>query len=126
MAQPTGKARKSIFTLAVLIAVACSLTACDTETAPGPDVIVVGTGIAGMSSALEMARGGAHVQVVDMWSVFGSHAVMSTGGLSIVGSATRRKQGIADSPELARRDFPRSVARDRPCRRPEHPDGDRG
>ncbi len=45
------------------------------------DVIVVGAGIAGLSSALEAARGGATVLVVDMWSIFGGHAVLSHGGL---------------------------------------------
>src|SRR5947208_170858 len=39
------------------------------------DVIVVGAGISGLSAALDLARGGATVTVIDMSSVFGGHAV---------------------------------------------------
>jgi len=35
------------------------------------DGLVVGAGISGLSAALEAARGGARVIVVDMWSIFG-------------------------------------------------------
>jgi len=44
------------------------------------DVVIVGAGISGLSAALEAARGGAKVTVLDMASVFGGHAVMSEGG----------------------------------------------
>jgi uncharacterized protein len=69
------------------------------------DVIVVGAGIAGLSSALEAARGGATVLVVDLWSIFGGHAVLSHGGLAIVGTPVQSAQGVADTPEIAARDF---------------------
>jgi flavocytochrome c len=77
----------------------------DARQARDADVIVVGAGIAGLSSALEAARGGATVLVVDMWSIFGGHAVLSHGGLCIVGTPTQEAQGVVDSPELAARDF---------------------
>jgi succinate dehydrogenase/fumarate reductase flavoprotein subunit len=48
------------------------------------DVLIVGAGISGLSAALEAARNEAIVHVVDMASVFGGHAVMSEGGVSIV------------------------------------------
>lgn len=70
-----------------------------------PDVIVVGAGISGLSAALEAGRGGAAVLVVDMWSIFGGHAVMSHGGLCIVGTPVQERAGIVDTPELAKRDF---------------------
>ena len=47
---------------------------------PDADILVIGAGISGLSAALEAARGGATVLVVDMWSIFGGHAVMSHGG----------------------------------------------
>ena len=71
----------------------------------GVDVIVVGTGISGLSAALEAARGGARVRVIEMSSVFGGHAVMAHGGLSIVDTPIQRAQGISDSAELAEADF---------------------
>lgn len=97
-------ANKTVLMIIMLIVVASASIAVS-QTESKPDVIIVGTGIAGLSAALEMARGGARVQLIDMWSVFGGHAVMSTGGLAIVGSATQRKQNITDSPELAKKDF---------------------
>jgi predicted oxidoreductase len=75
------------------------------QSEPDPDAIIIGTGIAGLSAALELGRGGAQVQVVDMWSVFGGHAVMSTGGLAIVGSETQRRMNVVDTPEIAKQDF---------------------
>src|SRR5579863_1805356 len=81
------------------------------DTAPaGPDrrtadVIVVGAGISGLSAALELGRGGANVTVVDMSSVFGGHAVMSQGSVSIVATPAQERAGIHDSPDLACQDF---------------------
>ena len=69
------------------------------------DVIVVGSGISGLSAALEAARGGASVRVVEMWSVFGGHAVMAHGGLCLVDTPIQHRQGVLDSPALAERDF---------------------
>lgn len=95
------------------VAAAClAITA--TKAGPAPegraeslsaDVVVVGAGIAGLSSALELGRGGAHVVVVDMGSVFGGHAVMAQGLLNIVGTAYQSAHGVHDSPELAFRDY---------------------
>jgi len=68
-------------------------------------VIVVGAGISGLCAALELGRGGADVTVIDMSSVFGGHAVMSQGGLTLVDTPLQREVGIEDSPELAFNDF---------------------
>ena len=75
------------------------------QESPEVDVIIVGAGISGLSAALEAAQGGVRVQIVDMWSVFGGHAVMSGGGVAIVGSALQRELGIVDTPEIAAEDF---------------------
>lgn len=64
-----------------------------------PDLIVVGAGAGGLATALEAARGGARVSVVDLASVFGGHAVMAEGGLSFAGSPVQRSLGIEDSPD---------------------------
>src|SRR5262245_26244329 len=72
---------------------------------PDVDLLIVGAGISGLSAALEAARGGARVLVVDMASVFGGHAVMSEGGVAIVATPLQQASGIADSPELAFKDF---------------------
>ena len=75
------------------------------QTPQSADVIVVGAGISGLSAALEAARGGVEVQIVDVWSVYGGHAVMSGGGVAIIDTDFQRAQGIVDTPELASADF---------------------
>ncbi|MEZ6032225.1 MAG: FAD-dependent oxidoreductase [Planctomycetaceae bacterium] len=75
------------------------------STVDDADVIVVGAGISGLATALDLGRGGAKVMVVDMASVFGGHAVMSQGSTSIVGTPAQEAAGIHDSPDLAYQDF---------------------
>ena len=70
-----------------------------------PDAIIVGAGISGLSAALEAARGGKHVVIVEMSTVGGGHAVMSNGAVAMVGTPLQARRQIADSPKLAERDF---------------------
>ncbi len=77
----------------------------DQEKARTSDVVIVGAGISGLSAALDLGRGGAKVTVIDMSSVFGGHAVMSQGGVCIVGTPLQENAGIKDSPNLAYQDF---------------------
>jgi succinate dehydrogenase/fumarate reductase flavoprotein subunit len=58
-----------------------------------------------LSAAYELARGGAHVVVMDMASVFGGHAVMATGDVCIVGTPYQEAHGAHDTPEIAYQDF---------------------
>ena len=76
-----------------------------TPTPPDSDVIVVGAGISGVVGDAGPGRGGARVTLIDMSSVFGGHAVMSQGSLSIAGSPVQEAAGIHDSPDLAYQDF---------------------
>lgn len=76
-----------------------------TASGQSPDVIVVGAGISGLSAALDLGRGGATVTVIDMSSVFGGHAVMSQGSVSIVATPAQERVGIEDFPDLAFQDF---------------------
>ena len=68
-------------------------------------VIIVGAGISGLCSALELGRAGVDVTVFDMSSVFGGHAVMSQGGVCVVDTPVHWQAGFEDSPDLAYRDF---------------------
>jgi len=81
------------------------LSAC-TQSAPkgDADAIVVGAGIAGLSAAVELARGGAKVIVIDMNSVGGGHAVMA-GGVALVGTPLQKARGINDTPDQAFADW---------------------
>jgi succinate dehydrogenase/fumarate reductase flavoprotein subunit len=70
-----------------------------------PDLIVVGAGISGLCAALEGARAGLKVTVVELNSVPGGHAVISSGGVSLIGTPLQESNKIVDSPEIAERDF---------------------
>ena len=69
------------------------------------DVLIVGAGISGLSAALEAARGGASVLVVDMSTVGGGHAILSNGAVSLVGTPLQAQRKIAESAQLAESDF---------------------
>jgi FAD binding domain len=70
-----------------------------------PDAIIIGAGIAGLSAALEAARSGAQVLVIDMSTVGGGHAILSNGAVCIVATSLQDKNQVVDSPELAQQDF---------------------
>jgi flavocytochrome c len=114
-------------TAAILFVVGACATGARSPTGPGKpsaapsdtgavawdaDLVVVGSGIAGLSAALEAATAGARVVVVDMWSVFGGHAVMSSGEVNIVDTRLQHASGVSDSPELAYEDFVRWGGKD--------------
>ncbi len=83
------------------------LAICCRAAQPAPDVLIVGAGISGLSAALEAARSGARVQVLDMNTVGGGHAIVSNGVICLVDTPLQRAQGIVDSPALAASDFSR-------------------
>lgn len=69
-----------------------------------PQAVVVGASLAGLSAAIDLARSGARVTVLDMNSVFGGHGIQ-TGGVAVIGSPLQEAAGFHDSPELAWRDW---------------------
>ena len=69
------------------------------------DLVIVGAGISGLAAALDAGRAGANVTVIDMWSVFGGHAVMSGGLVCLVDTPFQRTNNVSDSPDKAISDF---------------------
>ncbi len=71
------------------------------------DVTVIGGGIAGIVTALELLDRGKKVVLLDRDEEknFGGQAVTAFGGMFIVGSNIQKRLGIKDSPELAFRDW---------------------
>ena len=63
------------------------------------DVVVLGTGPAGMAAIAAAADEGATVVVLEAMDHIGGNAVWSTGYLAFVDSAMQREQGIADDEE---------------------------
>lgn len=68
------------------------------------DAIIVGAGIAGLSAALDLARGGANVAVFDMNSQGSGHAILAT-GIAMVDTPRQHQAGYQDSPDQALRDW---------------------
>jgi predicted oxidoreductase len=71
------------------------------------DVVIIGAGIAGIATALDLLDGGKTVALLDrdQESAFGGLARESFGGMFFVDSPEQRRQGIRDSCELALRDW---------------------
>ncbi len=71
------------------------------------DVVIVGGGIAGVVAALELLSAGRKVTLLDRdrEENFGGLAKESFGGILFVDTPEQRRAGIADSPELALRDW---------------------
>ena len=82
----------------------CFAVAGCTRPLPDADVIVIGSGIAGLSAALEAGAAGQRVLVIDANSVGGGHAVKA-GGFALVGTPLQAQKGYRDNPEIAARDL---------------------
>lgn len=66
------------------------------------DVVVVGSGAAGMTAALTAARHGLRAVIVDKAAAFGGSTARSGGGVWIPGNEALRAAGVRDTPEDAR------------------------
>ncbi|UOZ11486.1 3-oxosteroid 1-dehydrogenase [Amycolatopsis sp. WQ 127309] len=66
------------------------------------DVVVVGSGAAGMTAALAAAHGGLSVVLLEKAACFGGSTARSGGGVWLPGNHALRAAGIDDPPERAR------------------------
>jgi len=64
------------------------------------DVIVVGSGLAGLAAAIESRRAGAEVIVLEKMPITGGNTRISDGGLAAPCNYLQQKKGITDSPDL--------------------------
>jgi ribulose 1,5-bisphosphate synthetase/thiazole synthase len=70
--------------------------------APEYDVIVIGSGFAGLAAAISAAENGAKVAVLEKMQVAGGNSSRSGGMMAIPGSSVQKEQGIEDSPASGR------------------------
>src|SRR4051795_12632551 len=66
------------------------------------DVVVAGSGAAGMTAALTAAHLGMSVVVIEKTGSFGGSTARSGGGIWAPGNSVLRAAGVADAPEQAR------------------------
>lgn len=64
------------------------------------DVAVVGTGFAGLAAAIEAAKAGAKVTVLEKMPTIGGNSIINGGILAAPGCPQQKSKGIKDSPEL--------------------------
>src|SRR5258708_39857634 len=69
---------------------------------PEFDVVVAGSGAAGMTAAITAARQGLRVVVIEKTSNFGGSTARSGGGVWVPGNSLLRRAGGRGPPELAR------------------------
>lgn len=63
------------------------------------DVVVVGTGFAGLTAAIEARNSGAKVLVIEKMPVYGGNSIVNGGDFAAPGNSLQKQAGIEDSPE---------------------------
>lgn len=69
------------------------------------DVVIVGSGFAGLAAAYEAKKAGASVVVLEKMPTPGGNSIINGGIVSAAGSPLQAKMGIKDSPELMAKDM---------------------
>jgi flavocytochrome c len=64
------------------------------------DIVVVGSGFAGMSAAVQAREKGNSVLIVEKMPVFGGNSTINGGAMSVANSHMQAKEGVNDSVEL--------------------------
>lgn len=63
------------------------------------DVVIVGTGFAGLAAAIEAVKAGASVALLEKMRTPGGNSIINGGVISAAGSPLQAEKGIEDSPE---------------------------
>ncbi len=69
------------------------------------DVVVIGSGFAGLAAAYEAKKAGASVVILEKMRTPGGNSIINGGVISAAGSPKEKEQGIEDSPELLFKDM---------------------
>jgi len=64
------------------------------------DVVIVGSGFAGLAAAIEAHDAGSSVKIIEKMDKPGGNSWINGGQVATAGSALQKKQGIVDSPDL--------------------------
>ena len=69
------------------------------------DIIIVGSGFAGLAAAIEARANGASTIILEKAKGRGGNSIISEGFIAAAGSVFQKKQAIIDSPEQMARDM---------------------
>jgi len=69
------------------------------------DVLIIGSGFAGLAAAIEAKNAGAKTLVIEKMPVFGGNSIINGGDFSAAGTKMQKEAGIKDSPELMLKDM---------------------
>ena len=69
------------------------------------DVIIIGSGFAGLSAAIEAHDAGSSIKIIEKMEKPGGNSWINGGQVAAAGSALQKRQGITDSPELMYKDM---------------------
>ncbi len=72
------------------------------------DVVIIGSGFAGLAAAIEAKNAGASVAVLDKMPMHGGNSVINGGDVCAPGTKMQKENGIEDSPELMLKDMLRA------------------
>lgn len=69
------------------------------------EVLVVGTGFAGLAAAIEAKEAGCAVSVIDKMSGYGGNSALNGGDLAACGTKLQQEAGVEDSDDLMKEDM---------------------
>jgi flavocytochrome c len=69
------------------------------------DVLVVGSGFAGLTAAVEARAAGAEVLIIDKMPVHGGNSIINGGDFAAAGNSFQKEAGIQDSPDQMLKDM---------------------
>ena len=69
------------------------------------DVVVIGSGFAGLAAAIEAKAAGSTVAVLEKMPTYGGNSIINGGILSVPGNAPQKALGVKDSPQLLAEDI---------------------
>ncbi len=69
------------------------------------DVVIVGSGFAGLAAAWEAKKAGATVAILEKMRTPGGNSIINGGGVSAAGTPLQEKKGIKDSPDQMLKDM---------------------
>lgn len=69
------------------------------------DVVIIGSGFAGLAAAYEAKKAGASVIILEKMRTAGGNSIVNGGVVAAAGSPLQEKQGIKDSPDLLLKDM---------------------